>query len=56
MTNWKTNLAGLALLIINIGNIVVPTLPPQYATVANGVIAAIGLFMARDARIVVAKK
>jgi hypothetical protein len=46
--NWKTSAVASALLAVNMLQAVVPVMPPQYAAVANGVIAAAGLFLAKD--------
>jgi len=47
-TNWKTNAAGAAAILVPLLNQIVPTLPPQYAAIATGMIAGLGLLFAKD--------
>jgi hypothetical protein len=46
--NWKTSLAGVVTVLIPIINQLVPVLPPQYAAIASGVVAGLGLLFAKD--------
>lgn len=48
MINWKTSLAGIGLIVTTILTTILPVLPPQYAAIVNGILAAIGLFAAKD--------
>lgn len=48
MKNWKTTYAGLAAMLIPLLNQLVPVLPPQWAAIASGIAAGIGLLFAKD--------
>lgn len=48
LTNWKTTTAGAGTILIPILNQIVPILPPQYAAIASGVVAGLGLLCAKD--------
>lgn len=51
MTNWKTSAAGGAVMLIPLLNQIIPILPPQYAAIATGVVAGLGLIFAKDANV-----
>ncbi len=51
VTNWKTSAAGAGAVAIPILNQIIPVLPPQWAAVATGVIAGIGLIFAKDSNV-----
>lgn len=46
--NWKTSAAGLAAIAMNFLPQIIPSLPPQYAAIASGVLAGLGLIFAKD--------
>ncbi len=48
LTNWKTSLAGAGILLTTVLTTILPVLSPEYAVIATGVIAALGLFAAKD--------
>jgi hypothetical protein len=48
--NWKTSAMGLGMLLSTGLSTVLPVLPPQYAVIANGVLGALGLFLAQDGK------
>lgn len=50
-TSWKTSLAGIGAIAIPLINQVLPVLPPQWATVATGVVAGLGLIFAKDSNV-----
>ncbi len=49
--NWKTTVAGLAAILVSIIPQIIPILPPQYAAVASGVLAGLGLLFAKDSNV-----
>lgn len=49
--NWKTTGAGVAAMLIPIINQIMPILPPQWAAIAGGVVAGLGLIFAKDANV-----
>ena len=48
VTNWKTTVAGAGAILIPLINTIIPVLPPQWATVATGLVAGLGLLFAKD--------
>ncbi len=51
LANWKTTGAGVAAIAVPLLNQVIPILPPQYAAIASGVIAGLGLIFAKDGNV-----
>lgn len=51
IANWKTSAAGVGAILIPILNNIIPVLPPQWAAVASGVAAGLGLIMAKDSNV-----
>jgi hypothetical protein len=49
VTNWQTTLAGIGTMLIPIINQIIPVLPPQWAALATGMVAGLGLIFAKDA-------
>jgi len=48
MSSWKTTAAGIGAILIPVLNNIIPVLPPQWAAVATGVVAGVGLILAKD--------
>lgn len=47
-TSWKTTAAGVAAMAVPLINQFIPLMPPQWAAVATGVVAGLGLLFAKD--------
>lgn len=51
LANWKTTSAGGVVLLITVLTQITPILPPQYAAIATGVVAGLGLLFAKDGNV-----
>jgi hypothetical protein len=51
LANWKTTLAGVVAVAIPIINSQIPFMSTDYAAIATGVVAGLGLIFAKDGNV-----
>ncbi len=56
MANWKTTGAGICVILVPIINQIIPIMPPEYAAIATGIVAGLGLIFAKDANVTDVRK